>query len=574
MGQVARAVPQQGFLMVKIVIPPRGTPGAPPALTDKKPVILPPKRVNLVPKPRLTDALDASAFQKKVLPTKAVGIIPPREGLNAQANPTGITLDIDELLSRHPLPPLPMGGRFVLKDWQIEDISALVAWDRVALFLPVGAGKTVVASLIALAWGDQHRIVLVPPIIIKQWVEWINSIPGSGGAVAYTGSTRQTKEGKVSAKDVRKEIPLHTYSWWIMSFDIFKRDFVYLNQMAKGREVALLVDEAQNVKNTDTKLFKLAFSFSVGRKLCLMTGTELNSPADAFAYVRIKTPSVYRDHKQFENIHVAKKDFFGHVTEWRELDLMNTNLYMNSAHRTKEDVHAHLPKANYVPFRYDLAPAHMKLYEQLAVELLLKLEDGGKVDGTTTQALLMATQQIVINWSKFAGKDGLRPAAWDVIDTVLNMIDFDTPNNPNKFIFWTWFKETTRSTQEYLESLYPGRVAVAYSDSNAIKEVARFMTDPNCAFGVFQPRSAGAGLNPQYICYNSLFLETPSESILFRQSAGRIDREGQRFNANIWIAIARGTVQESLYENLLANDELVQRVKHNVHDLRRLILRK
>jgi hypothetical protein len=189
----------------------------------------------------------------------------------------------------------------------------------------------------------------------------------------------------------------------------------------------------------------------------------------------------------------------------------------------------------------------------------------------------MASQQLVVNWAKYAAGTSweespeYRPAAFDVLDALIEMTAFDQPGKPNKFIVWTWFKETTRTVKAYLESLYPGRVAVAYSESNSDKEFARFEEDPTCAWIVAQPLSVGAGVNPQYVCYNAVFIETPDQPIIFRQAAGRIDRRGVIAPPNIWIATATGTVQGSLYSNLLNNDELVSKVKRNPNDVRRLL---
>jgi hypothetical protein len=239
--------------------------------------------------------------------------------------------------------------------------------------------------------------------------------------------------------------------------------------------------------------------------------------------------------------------------------------------RTKEEVHSKVPKARYMPFPYKLSPEHQKLYDKLTNEQILLTEKGGKWDATTSQALYTYSQQLVINLNKFTGNPNARPAAFDVIDTLADSIAMGQPKGANKMIIWTWFKDSTRTIVEYLESLYPGRVGVAYGESNSQKAAARFENDPDNWWLVAQPLSAGAGWNPQYVCWNSLFLEVPTRTIPFRQSAGRVDRKGQRFNANIWIAQAQGTIQTFLYNNLLSNDELVQKVQGNPRDLRAII---
>lgn len=556
----------------KLVIPPRGTPPAPKAELPKKvPVI--PKRGTTPILP--SEALGAAAFNKAKLPDKAklaallaknargqAGDMHPGDRLTVlpEAASSGIHLTIKELLKQHPLPLNGAGEEFILDDWQEEDILKLMGWTRTGVFLPVGAGKTVIATLVALAYKTEINIVLIQPILMGQWVKWLNSVGNSGGAVAYQGSPKK-----------RAEINLRGNRWWVMTYDIFKNDFEKLFRMTLNHSVTLIVDEAQAIKNSGTALWKKCNTFSLGRNLIMMTGTELNSPDDAYGYVKIKTPTIYKSYGHFERVHHGEVDFFGKVLEYTNLDLMTQNLYFQSVQRTPEEVHASKPKARYIPFPYKLAPEHQRLYDKLANEQILLMENGGKWDATTAQGLYTYCQQIVINLNKFSGNPDARPACFDVLDTLADSIGMGQTHGANKMIVWTWFKDSTRTVLEYLESLYPGRVGVAYGESNSQKAADRFENDPDNWWLVAQPLSAGAGWNPQYVCWNMVFLEVPTRTIPFRQSAGRVDRKGQKFNANIWIGQAEGTIQTSLYNNLLANDELVQRVQGNPRDLRAII---
>jgi hypothetical protein len=556
-----------------IIIPPRGS--KPPAPKDpnapKKPVVIPPRKTTVV---LPSEALGAAAFNKAKLPDKskleafanarkqAEGAHPgQRLTVLPEAQSTGIHVTIKELLTKYPLPPDPAtGGEFVLDDWQEEDILKLLSWSRVGVFLPVGAGKTVIATLVALAYDTEVNVVIMQPILIPQWVKWINAVGNTGGAINYEGTPKK-----------RAAIDLRQYRWWIMSYDIFKNDFEKLLKACMNHSVTLIVDEAQAIKNSGTVLWKKCNQFSLGRNLITMTGTELNSPADAYGYIKIKTPTIYRSYSHFEQVHAGKVDFFGNIEEWANLDLMNQNLYFQSVQRTKEEVHAKVPRARYMPLPYKLEPEHQRLYDKLTQEQILLTEQGGKWDATTQQTLYTYSQQIIINLNKFTGNPNARPACFDVIDTLADQIQMGQPKGANKMIIWTWFKDSTRTVVEYLESQYPGRVGVAYGESNSQKAADRFENDPDNWWLVAQPLSAGAGWNPQYVCWNTLFLEVPTRTIPFRQSAGRVDRKGQRYNANIWIAQAQGTIQTFLYNNLLSNDELVQRVQGNPRDLRAII---
>lgn len=479
-----------------------------------------------------------------------------------------MTFDIAELLAKHPLPDTP-NGPFVLHNIQVEDIVTCIGLERVGMFLPVGYGKTVISTLTALAWEDQHRIVLVPPILVPQWERWLNSIPNSGGAVGYGRKLGKDGIARPQSPAQRKDVDLRSYSWWVMSYQVFKNDIQHLLATLKGRTYTTLVDEAQNLKNVASKLFKAVDMFAAGRHLALLTGTELNNPGDAYAYIKLKTPTIYRSKAHFENVHVAERDFFDRPTQWQGLDTINSNLYLSSVQRTKEEVHKHLPKPNYQPMEYDLEPAHMKMYSDLAEQLIIETEAGGKIDGSTPGKLRNTLQQLVINWGLFAENPTLRPSFLDLLDTVMDEIDVQQVTS-SKLIVWTWFKHTTRYVVDYLNEIGVPAVA-AYSGSNSIQSVDAFMNDREVRALVAQPGSAGAGLNPQYICWEAIFAEVPTRTIPFRQSAGRIDREGQRFRPNIRIATARGTVQGQMYRDLLKNDGLVQQVQGNAFDLRALV---
>lgn len=505
------------------------------------------------------DAVDSMAFNRSVLPQRREGAEPPRIIMpRPEARLTGITTTLAELMTQYPPPLRPDGLPIIPYGWQVEDIETLLKYDRVGVFLPVGSGKTFILTYTALGWGRTYYVVVLLPILIPQWVKWLNAIPGAGSAVAYKGLPKK-----------RSEIDLLAHRWWVMSYGIFKNDYDKLLKLLRGHDYGLLVDEAHALKNTESQTFKLSMRFSAGQHLALATGTELNDPADAYAYVKIKTPGVYRSFGQFKSIHVGKEDFFGNPTEWVNLDLMNENLYLQSVQRTKEEVQKHLPRAKYLPLPYELDAKHLKLYKELGEQQIIELDSGGKIDATSTQNLYHHMQQIVNNPQDY-GLD-VRPACFDVIDTLLEQLDFVHMKTKRKFIYWTWYQPTTERVRDYLESLYPGRVCVAYGKSNSTKEFEAFRDDPEKWFMVAQPLSAGAGVEPQYVCYNALFLETPTRTIPFRQAAGRLDRDGQSESANIWIGIATGTVQEMLYENLLNNDALVQKVQKNPRDIRKMI---
>lgn len=459
---------------------------------------------------------------------------------------------LSELIEYHKFP-------FKLRIDQIEDVENLYEFDHIALFNEVGTGKTATSTAISLAWDMPHNIVCVPPILITQWKRWLEGLHDVGPVLAYRGDPRK-----------RAAFDLTRYRWILMTIQIFKKDLNALSRAFSRTEVALTVDEGHCLKNPGSANYRTVRDFTVGRKLQILTGTPVSNPADAYAYVKLKTPNVYRSQQTFENLHVAKKDFFGNITEWQNLDMMNQNLMLQASRRLAKEV-LKLGMPNYIPLHYELDPEHLELYNRLAEEQLLLLPDGGKIDATSAGRLYNALQQIVCNWGHFSGNPAHESKAFDLVDAVLDEIDARNPAS-SKLIIYTYYVMTSRALHKRLEKDW-GAVAL-YSEVSQSKQDAnidRFLNDPSCRVMVAQPAAGGVGWNPQKVCWEVLFLEEPTYPTPFIQGVGRVDRDGQEHVPNIRLAIAEQTIQHRLHQNLLKNDALANKVQGGYMDLREAI---
>lgn len=477
-------------------------------------------------------------------------------------------LTLEEVIERYPFPH-PLGGVITLEQLQKEDIVKAAHWRRALLDLPVGYGKTIIATCISFMLQPDTTVVLVPPILIVQWVAWLNSIPGAGRVVDYTGSPA-----------ARKQLQVAGARWLVTSYQLFNNDIERLRRDLARAEVLTVVDECQALKGRGV-LFKNVRNFAAGRDLIMMSGTIASKVGDYYSYIKLNTPDVYASYGVFENIHVEERDIFKQPTKWHNLDLLQANLNMRRVHRTKEEVHAALPKANYIPIYYDLSKEHMALYRRLMEEQLLALDDGSKIDATTATRLYHAAQQIVIDFGYFAGDETKRSSIFDLIDDIADEINLGgeilvggEARPASKLILWTTHRSVSRLVGEHMSKRLAklGRRAVmAYSEVDSKRSVKEFMEDPDTVELTAQPGSAGAGLNPQYMCWECAFIQIPTTTIPFIQSAGRIDRKGQRYNPNIRLLVARGTIQEQLLKNLFQNDELVNRAAGSKQAIKNLI---
>lgn len=456
---------------------------------------------------------------------------------------------LPELLKYHAIP-------FDLRVDQVEDVEELLPFDRVGIFNEVGTGKTATSTVLALAWDSDHNIVLMPPILLTQWRKWLESLHDIGAITLYRGAPK-----------VRQALDLSRAKWILTTIQMFKSDLPHIRKQLGDRSTNTIVDEGHCIKHPGSANHKAVRDFSLGQRLQILTGTPISSPGDTYGYVKLKTPSVYRSQKHFEDLHVEERDFFDNVVKWRNLEMMSKNLMLQSVRRLSREVLAHLKMPNYIPITYDLDPEHLRLYNQLADEQLLLLPDGGKIDATSAGRLYNAMQQIVCNWDHFSGDPSCKAKIFEVVDMVADEIDLLNVE-ASKLIIFTYYRMTSRAMHAHTQKY--GSVA-CYSDISAsqqAKAIERFLYDPACRVIVAQPGSGGAGWNPQHVCREVLWAEEPVIPLHFVQGVGRVDRDGQIYVPNIRLAIAQGTVQPRLHANLLKKDALANKVQGGFMDLR------
>lgn len=447
---------------------------------------------------------------------------------------------------------------FQLTPIQIQDVETFVQWKSSLNGGEVGIGKTCMSTVVALMREHKHGLVVVPPILIRPWVQWLTKV--SDNVCTYRGTPAQ-----------RKELQKGEYHWYVMSHTILRMDFYWcLKKFQSNTEI--IVDEAHALKNPASRLFReiQTLNLNQNNNLQLLTGTPVSKPLDVYAYVKLNTPDVYRSYGQFETIHVAERNFFKQPIAYCELEMLTRNLSLRSISRSKEFVHGYNLTPLYPDSSYELSADHMKLYEKLLDEQLLLFDDGSKIDATSVSKLTHAMQQIIVNYDYFSNDPTKRSAAYDLVDMTIEDTQCADITR-SKLIIWCKYRLTSGRMLAYCNSLGIKTVA-AYGDSNAEEAVRLFMEDPETRILVGQPQSCGAGLNPQGVCSEALFIEYDTTSLLSRQACGRIVRVGQKRKPTLRFAVAVGTVQERLLQQLLNNDDMVTQIEPTKKGLREMLL--
>lgn len=450
---------------------------------------------------------------------------------------------------------------FELRPYQIDEVNLLAPFERAGYYWEAGSGKTAATTHHALYWkltGQVDRWLLVmPPILLLQWELWLKSIRN-----LRTGEPPSTTVYQGTPKK-RRELDLRA-DFILMSYGLLKNDFEYLHDKLSPGRFGVLCDEAHAVKNIESQTHKAVALMAEGRPLVPLTGTPVTQPGDAYAYIKLIAPSIYRNKRHFNRLHIEEMDEWGNVEKWQNLGLLADNMRVQTSRILRREVRKDLPAVIYTQVKYAMDPEHLKLYRRIAEERLVEFDGGKEIDAISASALRSALQQVICNWGEFADDDSLKPASLNMIESYLEEL-----GQGKKLAVVANF----RRTNAYMLAALKGYNAVAvYGEVSAAGKQAalrRFITDPSCRVILLQPQSAGFGIDGlQHVCSDMLFIEAPTTAPPFHQTVARLDRDGQPDVVNCRIAVAQGTVQARMFRNLLDNDERANSVQRGYQDLR------
>lgn len=436
----------------------------------------------------------------------------------------------------------------------INHLSTLVSQGE---WLDMGCGKTFCSTATALfhkvSYGNKC-LVIMPPLLIRQWAKWLKSITPSLSITEYRGTPSQRADKDLSADFV------------LVGIQIFKKEYDKFVAHYHDVAVTVIIDEATMVSNSASDSHQKVYEFTSGRQRVLLSGTPANKPTDAYGLIKFVAPGHYRNQRHFFDTHVEDRDFFGNPIKFRNLDQLAAALKINSKRVLFEDMYQGTQEPLFVPVTYDLDPAHYKLYKKLAEEELLKLPGGGKIDATTASKLTHALGQIIVNWRHFSGNPGHISEAAHIVAEKLDEL------GAGKLVVFANYKMTVSILKELLFDYGVVTINSEVTEKGKQDALEKFVNDPKCRVIVIQFRSGGYGVDGlQHVCHHALFVEPCQQPRDFLQCVARLKRTGQKNRVMVMMTIANGTTQVRGFQNLIANDELVNKVVRNAYDLKDLI---
>ncbi len=398
----------------------------------------------------------------------------------------------------------------------------------------MGLGKTIqalvwLARLVNLRPEGGPSLVVCPASVLHNWErEAERFAPGLRVLALTAGSERHA---------LRPQIPDHDIV--LTNYSLLRRDREELGAIAWR---AVILDEAQNIKNPDAAVSRAARSLRAQHKLAL-TGTPLENRAlDLWSIQAFLNPG-YLDSRA-----VFAQRYDGADAPPHARTLLAARLRPVMLRRLKSEVAPELPPRIEKQRECELTPGQRKLYLaelSRARAFMGDLESSGGVKRNKISILAVLTRlrQICCHPALVGGEAALGSGKFTALFELLEPLLAEG----HKVLVFSQFVQCLKLVASDMQSRGIGYHMLTGSSRNRGEIVEAFENDPDPAVFLISLKAGGTGLNLTAANYVVLFDPWWNPAVE-AQAIDRTHRIGQDQTVIAYRLVAVGTIEERIRE--------------------------
>jgi len=462
---------------------------------------------------------------------------------------------LDQLEGRVAFTELPAPRQFTgtLRPYQVRGYSWLAflrAWGLGACLADdMGLGKTIQAlALIQRDWeanGKRPVLLVCPTSVVNNWQKEAARFTPDLPVMVHHGVGR--KKGAAFRSDAEKQaIVISTYA-------LLHRDLEHLQGIAWA---GVILDEAQNIKNPETKQAKAARSLTADYRATL-TGTPVeNNVGDLWSIIEFLNPGLLGTQAEF------KRTFFVPIQAEQDPDAAArlkriTGPFILRRLKLDKSIIADLPEKMEMKVFCTLTKEQASLYAAVVreAEKTLDAAEGIQRKGTIL-ATLSKLKQVCNHPAQFLGDNSSLPGRSGKLQRLTEMLEEILEVGERALVF-SQFAEMGRILQQHLQEIF-GREALllhgGVPKGQRDRMVERFQGE-EAAPPVFilSLKAGGTGLNltrANHVFHFDRWWNPAVEN----QATDRAFRIGQTRNVQVHKYVCAGTLEEKI-------DEMIERKK-------------
>ena len=460
--------------------------------------------------------------------------------------------------------PMPAGLRATLRPYQVEGYRWLTFLyeHRMGGILAddMGLGKTVQALALLAHAIEEHRaaapvepfapfLVVAPTSVISNWAAEAERFLPEAKVVTIT----ETTAGKtpLAERVAGAHLVLTSYTLLRMDEDAYVSYAAGLGS-EEGPDTpgwgALLLDEAQFVKNTGTRAWSIARAMPARTKIA-MTGTPLeNNLMELWALLTIVADGLFPSARAFRDLYARPAESgedpaHAAATTAR----LRRRIRPLMLRRTKELVAAELPAKNDVRVNLPLAPGHRRIYDthlqRERQKVLGLLEDMDKNRFTIFQSLTLlrrlALDAALIDPDAYEGVTSAKREY--LVERLPELLA-----GGHRVLVFSQFTGYLKSIARALSEKGIDHLYLDGSTRNRAEVIEAFRAGAAPVF-LISLKAGGFGLNLTEA--DHVFIMDPWWNPAAEQQAvDRIHRIGQEREVHVYRLVAEGTIEEKVMQ--------------------------
>ncbi len=483
-----------------------------------------------------------------------------RMALGAGTGPGGLAIDgvqatgwVEEFLARlngqgaSEMVPVPAGFAGTLRPYQQRGyawMEFLRQWGLGACLADdMGLGKTAqTLALILRQWkeGDKRPTLIVcPTSVVGNWQKEAQRFTPELPVMVHHGL------GRIKGTDFQKEA--ETQAIVLSSFALLHRDFEMLKEVFWA---GLILDEAQNIKNPETKQARAARSLPADYRIAL-TGTPVeNHVGDLWSLMEFLNPGFLGSQAEF------RRKFFVPIQTNSDpeaaLRLKRlTGPFLLRRLKTDTSIISDLPEKMEMKVFCTLTPEQATLYRAVVKELEETIEGA---EGIQRSGMVLATlskvKQICNHPTQFLGDNSAIPGRSGKLARLTEMLE-EALAAGDKALLFSQFAEMGHLLQKHLQETF-GREVLFLHGGTPKKQrdrmVERFQEESDGPrLFILSLKAGGTGLN--LTAANHVFhFDRWWNPAVENQATDRAFRIGQKKNVQVHKFLCVGTLEERIDE--------------------------
>ncbi|MCF6159483.1 MAG: DEAD/DEAH box helicase [wastewater metagenome] len=419
----------------------------------------------------------------------------------------------------------------------------------------MGLGKTIQTLALFLKdklEGQKMPVLLIcPTSVVGNWQREAARFAHELRVLAHHGGER------IKGEKFKKQVK--GYDVVISSYALVYRDAEFL---ARVLWAGIVLDEAQNVKNPETKQSKAVRSLKAGYRIAL-TGTPVeNNIGDFWAIMEFLNPGFLGSQANF------KRDFFLPIQISRDKEAISrlkhiTKPFVLRRVKTDKSIISDLPEKMEMKVFVNLTKEQASLYQAVVNDVEGELD---AVSGIQRKGLILATlaklKQVCNHPAHFLkdnsaihGRSGKLTRLKEMLEEVISEGD--------KTLIFTQYTEMGELIRRYLQEVFAVEVPFLHGGVTKKKRdsmVEQFQSENGRApIFLLSLKAGGTGLNLTAANHVFHFDRWWNPSVE-NQATDRAFRIGQKKNVQVHKFICQGTLEEKIDEILERKKEIAEGV--------------